>query len=129
MSKNKVTVVSKVKIQGRFNEVELFNEILKKEFFQWMKSNGYGHEEIKDIFDGKRISATEQSRFNIIIRRAKEEANITITDTIIFLEESYVKFKKILAIFDGETRFELKKELSKNFHIPLDKTNLNQILE
>jgi len=128
MAKNKVTTVDKEKVQCRTNEVELVNDILKKEFFLWMKVNGYEHQELKDIFDGKKISATEQSKFNCTIRRAKSEAKIEISDIILFFEESYVKFKKILSVFDGETTFELKKELSAKYHIPLDKTNLSQIL-
>ena len=128
MAKNIVTTVDKEKIICRVNEQELVDEILKKEFFIWMKDNGYGYKEIKEIFDGKRLSAAEQSKFNSTVRRIKKEENISITETIVFLEESFTKFKKILSIFDGETKFELKKELSKKYHIKLDETNLSQIL-
>jgi len=128
MSKNKITIVDKDKVQDRTNENELIQEILRKEFFIWMNDNGYNHEQIKEIFDGRRLSASEQSRFNSVIRKAKKEVNISITESIVFLEEVYVKFKKILSVFDGETRFELKKELSDNFKISLDENNLDQIL-
>jgi hypothetical protein len=129
MSKYKITVIDKEKVSGKINENEVVNEILKKEFFNWMSENGYGYSQIKEIFDGKRLSANEQNRFNSVIRQAKTEAKISITESIIFLEETYTKFKKIISVFDNETKFELKKELSSNFHIKLDENNLSQILE
>lgn len=110
------------------NEQELIDEIQKSEFFKWMEKNGYAFEDIKEILDGKKVSAVEQSRFNIILRRAKEEINVTITESLVFLEESFVKFKKIITLLDGETRFELKKELSASYKIKLDKSCLSQIL-
>jgi len=110
------------------NEQELIDEIQKTEFFNWMKKNGYFFENIKEILDGKKVSAGEQSRFNVTLRRAKKEINISLTEATVFLEESFVKFNKILALMDGETRFELKKELSSNYKIKLDKSSLSQIL-
>lgn len=114
--------------EEKTNEQELLDDIQKNEFFNWMSKNGYSFEDIKEILDGKRISAGEQSRFNIALRRAKEEINISLTESIVFLEESFVKFKKILSILDGETRFALKKELSENYKIKLDRSCLSQIL-
>jgi len=116
------------KNDNKVNEQELINEIQKNEFFNWMSKNGYSFEDIKDILDGKRVSAGEQSRFNMTLRRAKKEINISLTEAIVFLEESFVKFKKILTLLDGETRFELKNELSSNYKIKLDKSSLSQIL-
>jgi len=113
---------------GKTNEQEIIDEIQKNEFFNWMYKNGYTFENIKEILDGKKVSAEEQSRFNMTLRRAKEETNISLTEAIVFIEESFVKFKKILTLLDGETRFELKKELSSNYKIKLDKSSLSQIL-
>jgi len=110
------------------NEQELIDEIQKNEFFKWMNKNNYSFENIKEILDGKRISAGEQNRFNTTLRKAKQELKMNLTEIIIFLEESFTKFKKIITILDGETRFELKKELSENFKVKIDKNNLSQIL-
>lgn len=110
------------------NEQELIDEIQKNEFFNWMENHGYSFEEIKEILDGKKVSAGEQSRFNTTLRKAKKDINVSLTEAIVFLEESFVKFKKIINLLDGETRFELKKELSENFKIKLDKSSLSQIL-
>jgi len=114
--------------EDKTNEQELIDEIQKNEFFNWMADNGYTFEQIKEILDGKRVSAGEQSRFNMTLRQAKKEINVSLTESLIFLEEYFVKFKKILNLLDGETRFELKKELSENYKIKIDKSSLSQIL-
>lgn len=118
----------KEKADEKLNEHELINEILKNEFFNWMSLNGYNFNEIKNILDGKKISANEQYKFNEILRKAKKEVKISLTESIIFLEESFVKFKKILAILDNETKYELKKEFYENHRVKQDKSNLSQIL-
>jgi len=129
MSKNQiVTLDSQFSIQNKSNESEVISEILRNEFYKWMEENGYELEKIKSIFDGTKLSATEQSRFNLLIRRAKKETNISLTEMIMFFEEQFAKFKKILTVFDGESKFELKKELSSKFHIKLEETNLEEIL-
>jgi len=125
MSKHKIVFE---KDEEKTNEQEFINDIQKTEFFDWLNKNGYSFEDIKEILDGKRISAEEQSHFNITLRRAKKEINISLTEIIVYLEEFFVKFKKILTILDGETKFELKKELSSNYKIKLDKNSLSQIL-
>jgi hypothetical protein len=116
------------KNEEKTNEQEIIDDIQKNEFFDWLNKNGYSIENINDILEGKKISAGEQSRFNITLRKAKKEINISLTESIIFLEEFFTKFKKILIILDGETKFELKKELSINHKIKLDKSSLSQIL-
>ena len=129
MAKHQVNTFDQSKISEKTNESELVNDILKKEFLNWMEDNGYTFEYLKEIFDGKKMSAFEQSKFNDIIRKAKIDVNISFVDIIILFEESFNKFKKILSIFDEETNYELKKELSKKYYIRLDETNLKQILE
>ena len=130
MPKNEIIVQdSMYNIDNKTNEKELVNNILRTEFFNWMKENGFELFQIKNIFDGKKLSALEQSHFNIILRKSKEEINISLTEIIMFFEESFATYKKILSVFDGETKFELKKELSTNFHIKIDKNNLGDILK
>lgn len=129
MAKNEIIVKDGMfNINNRTNEKELVSDILKREFFDWMEQNGYDLDRLKFIFNGKKLSSSEQSRFNIIIRKSRQEINISLTEIILFFEESFNRFKKILSVFDGETKFELKKELSKKFHIKLEETNLQEIL-
>lgn len=128
MAKHQVNTFDQSKISEKTNESELVNDILKKEFLNWMEGNGYSFDYLKEIFEGKKMSASEQSKFNETIRKAKTEVNIGLVDIIVLFEENFNKFKKILSILDGETKYELKKELSKKYFIQLDENNLKQIL-
>ena len=93
-----------------------------------MIKKGYKYNDIKNIFDDKKLSAGEQSRFNETLRNIKKETTISLTEALVFLEETFVKFKRILSILDNETKFELKKELSQKYKIDLDENTLSQIL-
>lgn len=129
MAKNEVVVKdSMFSIKEKSNEKELMNNILRDEFFKWMEERGYDQNKLKSIFECKKINDLDQINFNDILRRAKKQMNISLTDMIMFFEETFETFKKLLLVFDGETTFELKKELSKKYHIKLDETNLNEIL-
>lgn len=128
MAKHQVNTFDQGKVSVKANESELVNDILKREFLKWMSENGYPFEYLKEIFEGKKMSASEQSNFNETIRDAKKENNISLIDIVILFEENFNKFKKILSVLDGETKYELKKELSKKYYIRLDETNLSQIL-
>lgn len=129
MSKHQISTYDQGKIVNKTNESELVKGIMESEFFVWMNDNGYDYNSMKELFEARKISATEQSEFNDTLRRAKEEINVNIMDMIICFEENFVKFKKILDIIDSDTKYELKKELSKKHYIKLEETNLNQILE
>jgi hypothetical protein len=126
MSKHEIKFDSE-KADEKLNEQELINEISKNEFFDWMTLNGYNFNKIKNVLDNKKISTTEQYKFNEILRKAKKEVKISLIESIVFLEESFIKFKKIIDVLDNETKFELKKELSEKYHIKMDKSNLSQI--
>jgi len=126
--KHKITVLDQEKINQKSNEQEIFNEITKTKFFKWMEEKGYNYIKIKDILDGKKIASQEQSDFNQIIKKNKLENNISITEAILFLEENFVRFSKILLIIDDEVKFELKKELAEKYKIKIDENLLHQIL-
>ena len=126
--KHKITVLDQEKINQKSNEQEIFNEITKTKFFKWMEEKGYNYIKIKDILDGKKIDSQEQSDFNQIIKKNKLENNISITEAILFLEENFVRFSKILLIIDDEVKFELKKELAEKYKIKIDENLLHQIL-
>jgi len=126
--KHNITTVDREKVIDKVNESVLVEEISKAEFFSVLEEHGYGHDELKEIFEGKRLSSTEQYRFNNTLRSIKKETHISITDCIIYLEESFIKFKRILSVFDDETKSILKRELSNKFRIKIDENNLGEIL-
>lgn len=128
MAKHQIKIFEQSKMLNKTNESDLIDNITKKEFFNWMNNNGYSFDYLKEIFECKKISAYEQSKFNETIKRAKTEINIGFIDIVLLFEENFNKFNKILLMFDGETKYELKKELSKKYFVKLDENNIKQIL-
>lgn len=125
--KDKVQLVNLDNINGRSEEKELFESISRKEYFDWMSKHGYDREGLKKLFENKRVNSSEQSRFNAILKRAKKEIDIGISDSVIYLEEKYVKMKKILTLLDEDVKFILKCELEENFKIETEKTHLDEL--
>ena len=128
MPKHNITTVDREKVIDKVNENVLVEEIAKTEFFKVLSENGYGHDALKEIFEGKRLSSTEQQKFNTALRRINKDIHISITDCSLYLEEVFIKFKRILSVFDDETKSILKNELSNKFRIKVDENNLGDIL-
>lgn len=129
MAKHQITTIDKEKIIERVNESAWVDDIAKSTFFKLMKNNGYDLDRLKQILEDNKISSTEQYNFNDVLRKIKNEHYISLSDCIIYLEEIFTKFKKILSVFDDDTKLILKKELSEKYHIPVDSNNLKQILK
>lgn len=128
MSKNTIELTCYDKIADKANENELIDNIMKREFFEWLDKKGYDFNFLKNVFDGKKASLIEQNRFNIILRNAKQDLNLDICKMVVYFEEDFTKLRKILAILDGETKFIIKKELSVIYKIAIEENNLKQIL-
>lgn len=111
----------------RINENDIMDNICKEEFFEWLNAEGCTIKELKSIFESKRISSNEQMRFNLIIRKANREIHIDIIDIILYFEENFSRFKKIIAILDEETMKMLKDELAKKYNIKLSKSILYKL--
>lgn len=127
-NERKINLVDISKIIGRNNENDIVDEMLRSKFFNWLKERGFSHERLDCLFDSRRIPSVEQSSFNVAIRKAHDELNINIIDQIVFLEECFVKFKKILSVLDDESRYLLKITLSEKYKIEIDRTNLEDLL-
>jgi hypothetical protein len=110
-------------------EREIIHDIYRKEFFQWMEENGFDYNTFRRMFECKRISSIEQNKFNIALRKAKESIRIDLIDSVLYLEESFVKIKKILSFLDDDTKSILKNELSKKYKIEIEKSELWKFLE
>jgi hypothetical protein len=129
MAKNKIESLSKDEVFNKSKENEIIDNISKEEFLKWMTDNGFSKSFLKTIFDEKKIGSVEQSSFNQLLRRTKKEMNITILDSVLYLEDSLNKFKKIIAYLDNDTKEILKKELAKKYRIKIESNNLYKILE
>jgi predicted component of type VI protein secretion system len=127
MKNIKIVMVKPEKVIQRTNENELFDDISRQEYFKWMENQGFSYENLMKLFENKRISSIEQNRFNSILKRAKSEINVDIYESILYLEEQFVKMKKILNLLDDELRYLLRTELEEKYKIKTDKTNFDEM--
>lgn len=121
-------LVSENNILNRTDEKKILNDISKDEFFREMKKEGFDIETLRDFFDAKKISGAEQQRFNQALQNIKERSYIKISDAILYIEEHFIKIKKILSLLDSNTKFIVKKELSEKWKIEIDCNNLFEIM-
>ncbi|HON83001.1 MAG TPA: hypothetical protein PLI22_02555 [Caldisericia bacterium] len=127
MKDMKIVMVKPEKVIQRTNENELFDDISRQEYFKWMENQGFSYENLMKLFENKRISSIEQNRFNSILKRAKYEINVDIYESILYLEEQFVKMKKILNLLDDELRYLLRTEMEEKYKIKTDKTNFDEM--
>jgi len=128
MAKNKIETNREDLFAGN-EENDIINIISKQKFFLWLDNNGFNEIEIKRFFKEKRISSTEQNRFNIILRKSKKETGVSIIEMVLYFENNINKLKKIISVLDEETKHILKHELANKFKIKIDKNMLYKILE
>lgn len=127
MKDMKIVMVKPEKVIQRTNENELFDDISRQEYFKWMENQGFSYENLMKLFENKRISSIEQNRFNSILKRAKYEINVDIYESVLYLEEQFVKMKKILNLLDDELRYLLRTEMEEKYKIKTDKTNFDEM--
>ena len=125
----KVNIINQKNVNNREEENYIVNDLNKREFYSWMKSLGFNKTTIKSLLDSKRVSAYDMNRFNVTIRKANIEQETDITDIVIYFEDDFVKMKKVLSLFDDETKLLLKRELSEKYKIKIEESNLYKIME
>ena len=127
MAKNEIKLPTKSK-----NELEdenlIIDNIIQKKFFDYLKFYEYDESKLKELFERK-ILPNEQIEFNETLRLAKIKLDLSFTEIILFLEDYYLKAKKLLTVLDEESILMLKKELSKKYGIIIENNNLGQILQ
>jgi len=128
MMNQKIDLVNENNILNKTDEKKILNEISKAEFFREMEKEGFDIETLRDFFDSKKISGLEQQKFNNALQNIKERSRIKISDTILYMEEHFIKIKKILSLLDSNTKFIVKKELSEKWKIDIDCNNLFEIM-
>lgn len=115
--------------QTHLNENNIINDISKTIFFEWLNKEGLSETNIKEMFDGKKITSLEQQKLNSLLKKAKTELFITVVESLIYFDENFIDIKKIIPVLDGETRFIVKKELAEKYKLELEITNLSEIIE
>ena len=127
--KKKISLVKADKLVDKFNENEIYEDMMQSKFYEWMTDNGYDKNTLIQLFNYKKVDAIEQSNFNIILKKVKEELDIDIHVSFIYLYEKYDKWKKIYALLDDEILNIIKCELKEKYRICEDEVCLDELEE
>lgn len=128
MSKNKIIESDREKIINKGNEKEIIEQINKEKILKLLESSGLYYAYIEELLSGvRKISSTEQCRFNIIIRKINTDYNISFIDIVLYLEETFAMFRKILSVLDACSLNVLKLELAKKHNIKIMKSDLYKL--
>lgn len=108
------------------NEENLHLSIDSNRFFEILENEfDISYSIISRYIDGGVFNFNEQHKFNIVLRRLKYEYNITILDSILYLEDC-MDLQYILKFIDDETEWILRDELGKKYKIKI-KSNIFDI--
>ena len=112
-------------INGKRTEFEILNKMHEKIFTKVVLDSGL---HLEYIFVKTKLCIQDRHRFNLLLRKLKKHHGIHLYESILFMENYYVKFKKILSILDDENNCDLKKELSKKHNIVMMTNKLHNFL-
>lgn len=127
MSEN-MDLVSNESTELYKNENNIINDIQQHQICDLLEKYKFTYDKIKSIFESEVYSTSLQNDLNIIFRKLKKHHNINLLDIVMYLEE-FTKIKKVLYFFDADTKWLLKKELSKKYNIKIKGNDLYQIME
>jgi len=127
--KNKIKLINSESVLGRRHESFIIDEINKRKFFKWMTHRGLDYDELMFIFESKKIDDEMRLKFNMALLDGREELGIEICDMIVFMEQVFSKFKRILNALDGEIYYQVKVEMAERFKIHLDKSSWDEMDE
>jgi len=111
---------------GRRVENDILNKMHKDIFIDFVKECEI---RLEYLFTKTKLCVQDYHNFNLFLRKLKEKYGVNIYETMLFMEDYYVKFKKILSMLDADNAFELKKEMSKKYNIKILTTTLPDFLE
>lgn len=110
------------------NEDFLHLDIDSSNFYHILEHEyGYDYKTISRYIEGGVYSLNEQHEFNIVLRKMGRKHNISITECILFLEDS-ILLSNILKFIDDETEWVLKDELAKKYNINKKNNKLFELL-
>lgn len=111
---------------GEIVEKKSFDTIDKHRFFKMAEDFNLS---LEALFKN-RSSITEDNlnKFNKTIIRCKQVFGIDVFKSVIFLEEKYIPFKKIIELLNKENRQTLVNEMAERYNIKLKKNALKKVL-
>ena len=106
-----------IAIKTASTQHSLVKELDSDRFFRLLKEEyGFDYKSISKFIEGGVYSFNEQHEFNIILRKMKRDKNISISESILFLEDGML-LNHILKFIDDETEWILKDELASRYGI------------
>jgi len=124
---NRMDIISKEELCISKSEDILIDKIQKSKFFELLNNYDFTYDKLQVIFESEIYTNQTQNNLNIAIRKLKKQHDISISDSVLFLEE-FTPIKKILYFFDGETKWALKQEMAEKYNIELETNELFKIL-
>jgi len=94
------------------NEEVLHNELNKKYFYECLDFYDY---KVENVLTDK-VFTEQREQFNFVIRKIKENFNIDVLTSILFLEKDFISMHNILKILDDTSKYELKLEMGKKYN-------------
>jgi predicted nucleotide-binding protein (sugar kinase/HSP70/actin superfamily) len=107
------------------NEDMLINELGKKHFYECLDFYDY---KVENVLTDK-VFTEQKEQFNFVIRKIKENFDIDILTSILFLEKDFMSMHNILKILDDSTKYELKLELGKKHNKKINTSFLKFFFE
>lgn len=91
------------------SEINIMNKIHKKRFIALLKIFNIN----LGIVLGKKPHIRDLYKFNLFLRKIKDQHSFDIKDSMLFIEEDYTKFRRIIKLLDERNKAELERELAK----------------
>jgi hypothetical protein len=107
------------------SENEFVYQIDRKSFYENVRKYAF---DLNKFFQQEIVSDLNKEKFNVLLRKLKENERINIFESLIFIEADYLDMRLLTNLLDEEVKQLLKEELSRNHHIPLQRNRLLEFL-
>ena len=111
--------------QKQGSESNMIEMLRKKDFFDIMYRNDI---DFKRVSDKKKDQNEDFHKFNILIKKMKNEKKYTLTEVAIFLSIDLFKEKIVVECFNEENFYNLRCELSKKYDTGMEFNILEDFL-
>jgi hypothetical protein len=128
MAKNKVNLMEYSSLLNHTEENNIIDSLYQKHFLKIMKKEGFSFLYLQQLLEMNKVSSNEQLKINYVLRKLKKEFNIELCESIIYLEQIFTTFKKIIILLDDQSKSILKEELINKYKIKEEENNLMDLI-
>ncbi len=105
-----------IKVQKNLSEINIENEVIKKisreRFFGELQDQNI---DFKILVKNFKEDLNTLGKFNFFLKMMKQNFNINIYESILFLEEEGYKTKSVGALLTSDNKYTLRMELTEKF--------------